>query len=238
MAGAPVMGRAVARVMVVEGETKPRRAMVMSLRAADFDVVGATDFPACRAVIRRRRFEAVVLNLGLAPSDELAFTAELRGQGDIALVIVSRSDAPEARIAALDLGADDYMVKPLHYGELAARLRSVLRRRRSWRGPLKQLGRWLVDVDARTVTCGVEAPDLTQGEFAILLRLIVADGQIVSREELMQVTSRRPLEADIRSIDALVSRLRHKLGDPTQEARLILTTPGSGYRLTGSATDA
>jgi DNA-binding response OmpR family regulator len=230
--------QASAKVVVVEDEAFTRRAIALALRDAGFEVSEAADAPACRAVLKQVRADVVVLDLGLPGADGLTFARELRAESDIGLVIVTRRNAHETRIEALDLGADDYLIKPVHYGELAARLRSVLRRRRALQGSVKRLGRWVVDIKARTVTSGAEVSGLTRGEFEILLRLIEAEGKIVSRDDLMHVASRRPFDADVRSIDALVSRLRRKLGDVAETAGLIVTAPGFGYRLQAPAVEA
>lgn len=123
------------------------------------------------------------------------------------------------------------MVKPIHFGELAARLRSVLRRRRAARGHRVSIGRWTVDMDAREAHDDQRQATLTRGEFDLLKGLIDAGCKIVSREDLLRLISRHPDETDLRSVDALVSRLRRKLGDTSDDARLILTAPGFGYRL-------
>ncbi|HWA61357.1 MAG TPA: response regulator transcription factor [Caulobacteraceae bacterium] len=217
------------RVVVVEDESFTRRAIAIALREAGFEVVEAADAFACRAVLKQGRADAIVLDLGLPGCDGMEFAAELRAQGDIGLVIVSRRSAPETRIQALDIGADDYLVKPIHGGELAARVRSVLRRRQAPGGELRRLGRWKVDLQRRIVSAGVTAAPLTRGEFEVLSRLIEADGKIVGREDLLAAASRREASGDLRSVDALVSRLRRKLGDVEED--LIATAPGFGYRL-------
>ena len=116
-------------VAVVEDETLTRRAIALSLREAGFTVHEASGVLACRALLRQTRLDVIVLDLGLPGIDGMSFAREVRSSSDvIGLIVVTRQSAPEARIAALDLGADDYLVKPIHYGELAARIRSVMRR--------------------------------------------------------------------------------------------------------------
>jgi DNA-binding response OmpR family regulator len=112
--------------------------------------------------------DAVVLDLGLPGVNGMDLARELRTREDMGLVVVSRRGEPESRIEALELGVDDYMVKPIHFGELAARLRSVLRRRDAARGRRTRVGRWLVDMDAREAHDGTRAAALTRGEFDLL----------------------------------------------------------------------
>ncbi|MFO1163511.1 MAG: response regulator transcription factor [Reyranellaceae bacterium] len=217
-------------VAVVEDETLTRRAITLSLREAGFTVHEASDVLACRALLRQARVDMIVLDLGLPGIDGMSFARELRGRSNMGLIVVTRQAAPEARIAALDLGADDYLVKPIHYGELAARIRSVMRRSGRDRGRRTRVGQWIVDLEARTVSKGAESANLTRGEFDILARLVQADTKIVTRQKLLSVISRSPEDSDLRSVDALVSRLRRKLDEANGDS-VIATAPGFGYRL-------
>jgi DNA-binding response OmpR family regulator len=227
-------------VAVVEDETLTRRAIALSLRRAGFTVHEACDVLACRALLRQVRLDMIVLDLGLPGIDGMSFAGELRGKSEVGqsevgqsavgLIVVTRQSAPEARILALDLGADDYLVKPVHYGELAARIRSVMRRSGGVRSRRAKLGPWIVDLEARIVSNGKSDVDLTRGEFDILARLLQAGTKIVTREKLLSVISRSPKDSDLRSVDTLVSRLRRKLDDTSGDS-LIATAPGFGYRL-------
>jgi DNA-binding response OmpR family regulator len=231
-------GLSVVSVLVVEDEPLTRRALVLALTNEGFGVEEAADATSCRTVLKRRHIDVVVLDLGLPDLDGVALAASLRRQGDMGLVVVTRRTAPEARIEALDVGADDYLVKPVHFGELAARIRSVMRRRGAPKSRRKRLDRWLIDLEARTVFDGAVSADLTRGEFDILARLIAAEGKIVSRDDLLAAISRRPLEADVRSVDVLVSRIRRKLGALGGGGELIVTVAGFGYQLGGPAAEA
>lgn len=217
-------------VAVVEDETLTRRAIALSLREAGFTVHEASDALACRAVLHQARIDVVVLDLGLPGIDGMSFAHELRASSEVGLIVVTRQSAPEARIAALDLGADDYLVKPIHYGELAARIRSIMRRSGRERSRRRKVGPWTVDLEARTVSKDMQSMALTRGEFDILARLVQAGTKIVTRQELLSLISRSPQESDLRSVDALVSRLRRKLDDGESDS-LIATAPGFGYRL-------
>jgi DNA-binding response OmpR family regulator len=229
-------GRRMIRVAIVEDESITRRTIALALRAEGLEVFEAADAFAARSLFRTQTVDVVLLDLGLPGLDGLEFAAQLRSENDAGLIVVTRRSAPEARIEALDLGADDYLVKPVHFGELAARVRSVARRRNRVKPQRKRLGSWVIDLDARTATRDSEAAALTRGEFDMLARLIEAGTKIVSREDLLSVMSRKPQEADLRSVDALVSRLRRKLED-ADNARLIVTAPGFGYRLGSAAVD-
>ena len=219
---------------MVEDEELVRRAVALGLRHEGLEVDEVADAAACRAELKASRFDVVVLDLGLPDLDGISLARELRLQPWLGLVVVTRRASLEARIEALDVGADDYLVKPVHPAELAARIRSVVRRR----GPAPQrrtrLGPWQVDLDARTVSADGAAAGLTRGEFDILARLVEARGRVVNRDQLLETISRNPLESDPRSVDMLVSRLRRKLGRGA-ECDLIATVAGHGYRLNGEA---
>lgn len=172
----------------------------------------------------------VLLDLGLPDADGVHLAFELRRHARMGLIVVTRRAEIAARIEALDVGADDYLIKPVHPAELAARIRSVVRRRGELPRKQMQLGPWLVDLEARTVRADAVEAALTRGEFDILARLAAAEGRVVNREDLLETISRRPLDTDPRSVDMLVSRLRRKLGGTT-DGGLILTVAGYGYRL-------
>jgi DNA-binding response OmpR family regulator len=218
-------------VVIVEDETATRQLFASALREAGFRVIEAADAFACRAALKRDLADMVVLDLGLPGGvDGMALAAELKDRPGLGLMVVSRRAEPEARIEALDLGVDDFMTKPVHLGELTARVRSVLRRRRPSSSGPRQVGRWSVDLERRTAIGGEEDAGLTRGEFDLLACLLEAEGKIVSRDELLWSISRTPEDADIRTVDVLISRLRRKL-DPAGGPSLIVTAPGFGYRL-------
>jgi DNA-binding response OmpR family regulator len=223
------------RIVVVEDEPLTRRALELGLSREGFEVEGAADAAACRAILGRRVVDAVVLDLGLPDADGMALAGEIRARGGLGLLVVTRRGEPESRIEALNLGADDYLVKPVHMGELAARVRSVLRRRWPEGRHRRRLGAWLVDLDARTAVADDGQAELTRGEFDLLAVLIEAEGRVVSREALVKVISRTPEDADPRSVDVLVSRLRRKLAKGAGPEGVIVTAPGIGYRLAVAA---
>jgi DNA-binding response OmpR family regulator len=225
------------RVAIVEDEHLTRRAMGLALRDEGFEVHEAADAYACKPLLKMHQIDVLLLDLGLPGLQGMQLASELKDRGEMGLIIVTRQSEPEARIRALDVGADDYVVKPVHYGELAARIRSVVRRCRQDNSRRKRLGLWTIDLDARTATADGATAPLTRGEFDILARLIDAQGKIVSRENLLFAVSRNPQDADLRSVDALVSRIRRKLATHAGDFDLIATAPGFGYRLSAPAKD-
>jgi two-component system, OmpR family, torCAD operon response regulator TorR len=223
-----------ARIIVVEDEPLTRATYAKSLTAEGHLVRMASDAFACRAALRAAPADLILLDLGLPGLDGLTFARELRDRDDIGVIVVTSREDADTRIAALDEGADDYVIKPVHLGELAARVRILLRRRSQSRGRRYRLGSWLVDLSRRTILGDDgRTVTLTRGEFDLLGRLVEADGKIVSRELLSEAINRGAPDRDPRSVDALVSRLRRKLDGP--DPSLIATVAGFGYRISKSA---
>jgi DNA-binding response OmpR family regulator len=217
------------RILVVEDEPLTREAMVRFLESEGFSVRPAADVPACRAALSAEPSDVVILDLGLPGQDGLVLARELQDDPTVDVIVVTMRGEPEQRIAALDNGADDYLVKPVHLGELAARIRAIERRRQHSRHARYRFAEFTLDVSRRTLyDASNAAVPLTRGEYEVLFCLAQAEGKIISREALSQAASRRGQDGgDIRSVDALVSRLRRKLGVRT----VIVTAPGFGYRL-------
>lgn len=215
------------RIVVVEDEPLTRASLVAFLSDQGHRVRPASCVAACRAALALEPADIVLLDIGLPGEDGVSYARELHTAADCGVIMVSQESRPATRIGALDAGADDYVTKPVDFHELAARVRSLARRRRPRHGRLA-VGEILVDLESRTVTRAGLPAVLSRGEFDLLAKLAEADGKIVSREALSAVVSRG--EGDLRSVDALVSRLRRKLA-VSDGVGLIATAPGFGYRL-------
>jgi DNA-binding response OmpR family regulator len=221
-----------ARIIVVEDEPVTRRSLAEALAADGHLVRTAADAFAGRAALQTESADLIVLDLGLPGLDGRAFADELRAHEDLAIVVVTSQADTDSVITLLNGGADDYLVKPVHLGELCARVRSALRRRRGMFAPRYEVGRWRIDCGARTVSdASGRDVSMTRGEFDLFVRLVQAGGLIVSRDLLSRSISRGGDEfADLRSVDSLVSRLRRKLASQGPQT-LIVTAPGFGYRI-------
>lgn len=214
--------------MVVEDEPLVRELYLRTLSDAGFAVAGACDAAACRSIMKTQPVHLILLDLGLPGLDGMSFARELRAADrELGLLIVSRRDRAEDRVEALELGCDDYLVKPAHLGELSARA-VALARRRAMRARLR-FGPVLLDLDARTVEVAGQFVRLSRGEFTLLALLGEAGGRIVARGRLAEAVSRSGDDGDLRTVDALVRRIRRKL-EPSVD-NPIETAPGFGYRL-------
>jgi DNA-binding response OmpR family regulator len=231
------------RAIIVEDETLTRHALGALLRAQGWHVWEASDAAACDAILRREAIDLALIDLGLPGRSGKDLICTLANQGSVAILAVTAQGHPDQRIAMLEAGADDYIVKPFHDGELIARIRAVLRRRRVQLGNDIVIDNWRVDLDARTAsilatTDGSLAHQisLTRGEASILSLLAEAGGRIVSRERLSKAAARPTQDGDLRTVDTLIYRLRRKLQlDETRPDQLITAVPGLGYRLNTSS---
>lgn len=216
----------IAHIIVVGDEPQLQKSCVSTLSAAGYRVSGAGNAAACRQLMRTQAADLIVVDLG--PSDCGPQLASALGASNAGLMAVSSHRAPEDRIAALDAGYDDYIVKPVHLGELAARVRAILRRRAS-RSAVHFAG-FTLDLTARTFNAGSRPIDLTRGEFTLMTLLAAARGAVVDREALCAPVSRNGNATDLRTVDALIRRIRRKL-EKVSDAPIIATVPGLGYRL-------
>lgn len=214
-------------ILVVEDEPLTRASLVTFFEKAGHRVRPASCVASARAALAQGPADIVLLDIGLPGEDGVSYARELRAEATCGVIMVSHESEIATRVIALDAGADDYLTKPIDFDELAARVRSVARRRRPRRERLA-ISHLELDLEARAVTSLGEMVALSRGEFDLLAKLAEADGKIVSREALSALVARG--EGDLRSVDALVSRLRRKLAAP-DGATVIATAPGFGYRL-------
>ena len=186
----------------------------------------------------RVRPDVVLLDLMLPGIDGLEVCRRLRARLDTPIVIVTAHGDEPDRVVGLEGGADDYVVKPFSSRELLARVRAQARRARGRVGPANQaivVGELRIDPAAMQVTLANRAVGLTTYEFALLRALAERAGQVLTREQLMDLAKGSSEEAFDRSIDVHVSHLRQKLGDDSRNPRLLKTVRGVGYMLAGAS---
>lgn len=220
------------RVLLVEDDPELSELVALGLRNESYAVDVAATYGEAEESLRVTAYDVACLDLGLPDGDGLDLLRRLAGDPGLrrprrTLVITAR-DAVGDRVAGLDAGADDYLVKPFHFAELVARLRALGRRGDQY-GPLLRVGDLELDQAAhRAWRAGTEL-ELTSREFALLRYFMHHPGRVLSAEDLLEHVwdaNANPFTASVRVI---LSRLRRKLGDPP----VITTVTAAGYRLEG-----
>ncbi len=218
------------RVLVVEDDTEIADALKRSLRLADYDVQVAGDGEVALETAQVFEPDAVVLDLGLPHVDGMEVCRRLRAEGDVPILILTARDGVGDRVAGLDEGADDYLVKPFERDELLARLRALLRRRPPRGSAYILVGDLKLNPDSHEVFRGDRRIDLTQREFELLEFLMRNERLVVSRDALLEDVWGYAPFSETNTVDVFVSNLRRKL-EEGGETRLVHTVRGAGYVL-------
>jgi two-component system OmpR family response regulator len=230
-----------AHILVVDDEPEIAGLLRRYLAAQGYEVSTAEGGEAMRRVMANADIDLVLLDLGLPGEDGLALMRSLRETSSVAVIVVTGRGDPVDRIVGLEVGADDYVTKPFDVRELAARVRSVLRRTRdkpseseaSVPRDVVRFAGWTLDLGARRLASSQgTAVDLTTGEFELLAALVKSAGRVLSRDELLEVTRNREAGPFDRTIDVQVGRLRRKIEADPQKPELIKSVRGAGYMLT------
>jgi len=220
-------------ILVVEDEMKIARLVRDYLEHAGFDVIITGDGGAALASARGAKPDLVVLDLGLPGLDGLDVTRELRRSSNVPIVILTARGDEADRIVGLELGADDYVVKPFSPKELVARVRAVLRRTEVARaGPPEVLRVADIEVDVPRLRVSVRGRpvDLTPTEFQLLATLVREPGRVFTRGQLLDAVHGVAIESYERAIDAHVKNIRRKIEPTPRRPRYLLTVHGVGYR--------
>ena len=220
-------------VLVVEDEMRIAGLIRDYLQHAGFDVIVAADGEAAVASVRRSKPDLVVLDLGLPGRDGLDVTRELRRTSGVPIVMVTARGEESDRIVGLELGADDYVVKPFSPKELVARVRAVLRRAAAAReaGPeVLRVADVEVDVPRMRVTVAGRTIDLTPTEFQLFVTVVREPGRVFTRSQLLDAVHGVAFESYERAIDAHVKNIRKKVEPSPGRPRYLLTVHGVGYR--------
>ncbi|TVT38952.1 response regulator transcription factor [Amycolatopsis rhizosphaerae] len=213
-------------VLVVEDEDAIAELITLYLRRDGFTVHRESDGDAALAAVRRLRPVAVVLDIGLSGKDGVEVCRTLRASGDWTPVLfVTARDDEVDRLLGLELGADDYVTKPFSPRELAARVRTVLRRGAGTPAEVLSAGTVRLDVTRRKTWAGEREVTLTPTEFDLLAQLLRQPGRVFEREQLLSAVWGYHATAGTRTVDVHIAQLRAKLGEDSP----IRTVRGVGY---------
>lgn len=216
------------RILLIEDDDMIGKAVRRGLVDAGFAVDWVTDGRAAELALDNGVYDLAVLDLGLPKKDGMAILASLRTKGSaMPVLIASARDTVRDRIAGLEAGADDYVLKPFDLDELVARVRALLRRNAGSGSPLLRFGSLVLDPLRKVVTQGGATIDLSAKEFAVLEALMQRPGAVLSRAQLEESVYGWGDEVGSNAIEVHLHHLRKKLG-----AAVIKNVRGVGYRVT------
>jgi DNA-binding response OmpR family regulator len=223
------------KILIVDDEPPIIDLLSYNLKRANYEVVVAHDGEQALAQARRERPDLVILDLMLPHVDGLEVCRTLRRERDVPIIMLTALDAEVDRVVGLELGADDYVVKPFSVRELMARVKNVLRRTAP-RSPenavnLVQVGALEVDADRHEAYLENKELNLTALEFVLLHTLARHAGQVLSREQLLEQVWGYNYLGDLRVVDAAIKRLRAKLRQVLPSTEIVATVRGVGYKL-------
>ncbi len=217
------------RILLAEDDELLGAAVRSGLQQQGFHVDWVRDGQAALRELLAQDYEAGVLDLGMPRMDGMQVLTALRDQGrTLPVLVLTARDAVRSRIEGLDLGADDYVIKPVDLHELAARLRALVRRASGLQHTLLQAGEVQLDPVGHVVTLAGEPVELAQREYDLLHALMRNPGRILSREQLESKIYSWGSEVASNAVEVHVSHLRRKLG-----TGIIETVRGLGYRIGG-----
>jgi len=226
------------RILVVDDDPAIRQMLSEYLGEHGYEVAVAASGAAMRAEIERARPAVVLLDVGLPGEDGLTLARFLRERYEVGIIMVTGAGEVIDRVAGLEVGADDYIAKPFDPRELRARLKSVLRRLQSKAAPEPKsparervtIGACILDLRSRELrdAKGRDVP-ITAMEFTLLKTFLDHPNQVLSRDQLLNLTRNREWEPFDRSIDIRIARLRRKIEEDPERPRCIKTVRGAGY---------
>ncbi len=226
-------------ILIVDDARDIREPLLRYLQKNGFRAIAAGDAATARKLLKAHAFDLIILDIMMPGEDGLSLLRSVREQSDTPVIFLSARGEDVDRIVGLELGADDYIVKPFNPRELLARIAAVLRRLNALppnsRPPQSErirFDQWTLDTAQRELigADGV-AIALSQGEFRLLMALLERPKVALTRDQLLDLTRGREAEVFDRSIDNAISRLRRKIERDPKNPRLIKTVWGGGYLL-------
>jgi two-component system response regulator VicR len=223
------------KILIVDDEPPIIDVLLYNLKRVGYEVIIARDGEQALEQARREQPDLIILDLMLPRLDGLEVCRSLRRERDVPIIMLTALDAEVDRVVGLELGADDYVVKPFSVRELMVRVKNVLRRTVP-RAPetadsIVRVGALTVDATRREVHLDDQELTLTALEFDLLHTLACHAGQVLSREQLLEQVWGYDYLGDLRVVDAAVKRLRAKLRQSAPQGEIIVTVRGVGYKL-------
>ncbi len=219
------------QILLIEDEKKTVTFLTQGLEEAGFTVTAAEDGETGLDLARKTRYDLLIVDVMLPKMDGWELVAELRANGtDLPIIFLTARDDVKDRVKGLELGADDYLIKPFAFSELMARIRSLLRRSPARFEGLLVIDDLEIDVHRHRVTRAGQPLSLTTKEFLLLTHLARAGGEVVSRSEIVEQVWDIHFDTGTNVVDVMMRRLRAKVDDPYQN-KLIRTMRGVGYAL-------
>ncbi len=221
-----------ATILIVEDDPPIRRLLRTTLGAHDYRTVEASTGAEAMSGLRHHRPDLVLLDLGLPDIDGLMLLSQIRKLSPVPIVVLSSRGDEQAKVMALDSGADDYVTKPFGADELLARLRAALRHRLQQQGAERTFtsGELSVDLVRRIVRRGAEDVKLSPKEYDILEQLVIHAGKVLTHKHLLREVWRNEA-VDPQYLRVYVRQLRQKIEADPATPKHVLTEPGVGYRL-------
>jgi two-component system, OmpR family, response regulator len=222
-------------ILIVDDDLQIRQLLRDYLTDFGMSVVAVADGEAMAEAMKKSAFDLVILDLMLPGEDGLTLCRKLRAESDVPILMLSARGEAMDRVVGLELGADDYIVKPFEPRELVARIQTILRRARGKHDSRKEYNEvefmgWRLNYALRQLVSPKELViPLSNAEFRLLTVFVENPNRILTREYLLDAARGRDMDVFDRSIDILVSRVRQKLNDDSRTPTLIKTFRGEGY---------
>lgn len=217
------------RILVVEDERDLNLLIQKVLKKAGYTVDGCYDGEEAQLHLLGAEYDAILLDVMMPKKDGYTLVRELREQGaDTPVLFLTARDSVSDRVKGLDLGADDYLIKPFDFDELLARIRAMTRKHAGQRTNRFTAGDLILDVEQRRVTRGGEEVQLLPKEYSILEYLLRNKGKVLSREQIEDRIWNYEYSGSSNNVDGYMSRLRKKI-DGSREQKLIHTVKGVGW---------
>ncbi len=225
------------KILVVDDEKSIAEIIEYNLNREGYEVTLAYDGQECLDIFKNKNFDLIVLDIMMPKLDGFSVLKEVRKSSSVPVIMLTAKQEEVDKILGLELGADDYVVKPFSMRELIARIKAILRRNglesEGAKSNILEVGDLKIDMDKYEIKKKNKEINLTLREYELLKYLIERTGQVVSREELLDKVWDYEYYGDIRTVDVTIRRLREKIEDKGKDYKYILTKRGVGYYFGG-----